>query len=455
MVDMQQYIIQNTLPVVIEKIKKNGRINSMNRLLSIIVLTAVIVSFLGGCAKVGKQEDVVKIEVAYWGSPEEIDIITSTIRNWEKDHPNIKVVLNHSGGGSSYESKILTRIVAGSAPDIIFAEVNIFTAFMGKGAFLNLTPFIERDTEISIDSFFPEVVDRFTVDGQLYCIPRDTAPFACVFYNKNLFDIVDIPYPSDDWTLNEMLEIAKKLTVRKGNRTTQYGFYSWCWMNFVYAFGGNIVDDVKNPTKFTLGKRESIDGIQFYTDLMNKYEVMPDATTLANKAMALNELFTSGKLAMYGSGIWESPKFRTIKTFDWDVAMFPKGPSGIRAFGTGGSGYCIYNKTKYPEEAWEVLKALSGPYGQGKLAESGLAQPANRTIAEGKDWALSPKKPKNKKMLNEAVKYVIYEPFTPKWREILDNVITKKLDLVYNGKEKMEDIAQQIDKHADSILHEK
>lgn len=454
MVDMRQYIIQNILPVVIEKIKEKGRINSMNRLLSIIVLTAVIISFLGGCAKVGKQDDAIKIEVAYWGSPEEIDIITTTIRNWEKDHPNIKVVLSHVAGGG-YESKILTRIVAGSAPDIMFAEVNIFTSFMTKGAFLNLTPFVERDPEILIENFFPEVVNRFTIDGQLYCIPRDTAPFACVFYNKDLFDMADVPYPSDDWTLDEMLEIAKKLTVRKGHRLTQYGFYSWCWMNFIHAFGGSIVDNVENPTKFTLGKRESIDGLQFYADLMNKHEVMPDATTLANVGMALNELFVSGKLAMYNSGIWETPQFRKIKTFDWDVAMFPKGPSGIRAFGTGGSGYCIYNKTKHPEEAWEVLKALSGSYGQGRLAENGLAQPANRTIAEGKDWALSPKKPKNKKMLNDAVKYAVYEPFTPKWREILDNVITKKLDLVFNGKEKMEDIAPQIDKHADAILHEK
>ncbi|MDD5644837.1 MAG: sugar ABC transporter substrate-binding protein [bacterium] len=425
----------------------------MSRIIISAAVIALLIFSFSGCAKVDKT-DVIKIEVAFWGAPEEKEIITETIKKWEKEHPNIKVILNHIAAGG-YSSKILTRIAAGSAPDIMFAEVNIFTSFMEKGAFLDLTPFINNDPLISIDDFFPEVVDRFRVDGRLYCLPRDTAPFACVFYNKSIFDAAEIPYPTDDWTLDEMLETAKKLTIRKGNSITQYGFYSWCWMNFIYSFGGSIVDNVKNPSEFTLNKPGSIEGIQFYSDLMNKYEVMPSSTALANIGMALWELFSSGKLAMYSSGIWETPQFRKISNFDWDVVMFPKGPSGIRAFGTGGSGYCIYKETKHPEEAWMVLKALSGAEGQIKLAEEGLAQPAMREFAEGPAWALSQKKPKNKKMLNGAVKYVIYEPFTPKWREIQDNVIMPNLDLVFNGKKKMAEIAPEIDKKANILLKEK
>ncbi|MBN2189886.1 MAG: sugar ABC transporter substrate-binding protein [Candidatus Aureabacteria bacterium] len=425
----------------------------MSRIItSIVAITLVFLSF-SGCAKIDKT-NLTKIEVAFWGSPEEKEIITETINKWEKDHPNIKVILNHIAA-NGYSSKILTRIAAGSAPDIMFAEVNIFTSFMEKGAFLDLTQFINEDPDISIDDFFPEVVDRFTIGGKLYCLPRDTAPFACVFYNKSIFDAAEIPYPKDDWTMDEMLETAKKLTIRKGNEITQYGFYSWCWMNFIYSFGGSIVDNVKNPGEFTFERPGTIEGIQFYSDLMNKYEVMPSSTALANIGMALWELFTSGKLAMYSSGIWETPQFRKISNFDWDVVMFPKGPSGTRAFGTGGSGYCIYKETKYPREAWLVLKALSGSEGQGKLAEDGLAQPAMRKIAEGPAWALSSQKPKNKKMLNEAVKYVIYEPFTPKWREIQDNVIMPNLDLVFNGKKKMAEMAPEIDKKANILLNEK
>jgi multiple sugar transport system substrate-binding protein len=146
-------------------------------------------------------------------------------------------------------------------------------------------------------------------------------------------------------------------------------------------------------------------------------------------------LFMQQRLAMFSSGIWETPSFRKIKNFDWDVVMFPKGPKGIRGFGTGGSGYCILKSTKHPQAAWQVIKALSGSYGQIKFAQAGLAQPANKQIAEGEYWALSDAKPLNKKMLNAAVQYTTYNPFHPKWRQILALVINTELDLMYNGQQ--------------------
>ncbi|MDD5067720.1 MAG: extracellular solute-binding protein, partial [bacterium] len=144
------------------------------------------------------------------------------------------------------------------------------------------------------------------------------------------------------------------------------------------------------------------------------------------------DMVMAGKLAMMRSGIWETPRFRNIKSFDWDVAMFPKGPVK-RAFGSGGSGYCIVRTTKHPEEAWEVLKALSGDYGQEMLARGGLAQPANMRIAGGEYWAKSPEKPLNKKMLNEAVRYTMYEPFNPLWQEAQSKYLGSALDMFFNN----------------------
>ena len=115
--------------------------------------------------------------------------------------------------------------------------------------------------------------------------------------------------------------------------------------------------------------------------------------------------------------------------------MFPKGPSGVRAFGTGGTGYCILQSSRHPEAAWEVLKALAGDAGHVQLAEQGLAQPANQRIAEGPHWAQSPLPPPHKRMLNEAVKYAVYEPFIPEWREIYELQVLPELDLVFNGQQ--------------------
>jgi ABC-type glycerol-3-phosphate transport system substrate-binding protein len=407
------------------------------RFITKILILVFISIFSFSTINCGKKEEIPEgktvIKVAYWGSPEEVEIIKATINEWQKDHPDIYVKLEHTPG-SDYVNKLLTRIAGGAPPDVAFMEVNIFVTFSEKNVFLDLRPLIENDPEFSLDDFFPEVVDRFRVNGGIYAIPRDTAPFACVYYNKNLFDQAGIPYPTDDWDWYNLLDKAQKLTkTDEQGRIIQYGFYAWAWQNFVYFNGGKVVDNVKNPTKCLLNQPRAIEGLQMFQDLFLKYKVSPTPTAMSNMGMGSNQMFMTGRLAMYASGIWETPVLRKITSFDWDIVMFPKGPKGKRGFGTGGSGYTILKATKHPKEAWEVVKALAADKGQIMLAETGLAQPANRKIAEGPYWAGSNKKPLNKGMLNEAVKYVTYDPFHPRWREIQDLYIYPQMDLLYNG----------------------
>lgn len=410
--------------------------------------------FLLGCSGGARQGGKVEIKVAYWGGPEEIEIFESLIDDWQKGHPEINVVLQHTPY-SGYMSKILTRIAGRAAPDIICSEVNLFTAFSDKDIFLDLKEFVKNDPEFSIDDFFPEIVERFTVKGKLYAIPRDIAPFACVFFNKNIFDEEGIKYPYDGWDWSEMLDKAIGLTKRgPDGRVQRYGFFAWAWQNFVYSNGGKLVDDVESPTRILLDDPQTLEGLQYFADLMNVHRVMPTSNEIKNLGMGAQQMFMAGRIAMFASGIWETPALRSVKDFDWDVAMFPKGPEGVRGFGSGGSGYCILNTTKHPKEAWEVVKALTCDEGQIMLAESGLAQPANRRIASGEHWAENSNKPSNKKMLNDAVQYVIFDPFTPKWREIQELYIGPEFDLLFNGEKTAKEAVAEILPKVNTVLHE-
>jgi multiple sugar transport system substrate-binding protein len=393
------------------------------------------------------------IKVAFWGSPDEIEIITDCLQDWEKAHPLIKIRFEHTPYGS-YETKILTRIAGKVAPDVICTEVNQFVTFATAGVLYDLSSYISKDKEFNIKDFFPEVIDRFTRDKKTYAIPRDTAPFACVFYNKDIFDKAGVSYPADDWNWNDLLEKAKTLTkTDNSGRIEQYGFYGWAWQNFVYGNGGNLVDDVKNPTMCKLNSPLALEGLQFYADLINKYKVMPTPVALDNLGMGVDYMFASGRLAMFLSGIWETPGLRNYD-FRWDVAMFPKNSKGIRRFGTGGSGYAILESSQHKSEAWEVVKALTAAQAQIQLAHKGLAQPARCDIAKGPDWATHPGLPENKKMLNEAVQYAVYDPFHPRWREIMSRYITPALELISNGQESPTSAIGKIIPKIDDLLKE-
>lgn len=428
----------------------------------ITVIAAAALWLLGGGAFIrglAGHKRAVEVRVAFWGEGEEKRIITQTVQDWQKKHPGIKVNLEHIPSG--YPEKIMSEVVGNKQPDIIFCEVNNFVTFYYKDILLDLTPFLKKDSSFKLNDFFPAAVARFKRNGKIYAIPRDTAPFACVFYNKDLFRKNGIPFPSDDWNLNELLGIAKKLTRDKSGRNAgeagfdkdsvvQYGFSGWAYLNFIYEFGGRIVDDPDNPKKCLFNEPAAVKGMQFSLDLAHRYFVSPTAEQMENTGQNPVQLFTSGRLAMFQSGIWETPNLRKSINgkFEWDVAMFPKGPAGIRAFDSGGSGYAILNATQHPDESWEVLKCLAGDEGQVMLADSGLAQPANMKIASGPHWAGDTRPPRNKKMLNDAVRYCRYLPFTPKWREADIQVIQPVLGRMAHGeagvKESMNEIAVRV-----------
>lgn len=422
-----------------------------NPMKKIIACTLISFFTLAGCGPITQSGGETEVKVAFWGSPEEIDIITHSISDWQAAHPKIKIVFEHTPY-TGYDSKILTRIAGGAAPDIIATEVDYFVTFASKDVLEDLNPYAQGDSEFSTADFFPTILDRFTVKGKMLAVPRDVAPFACVFYNKKLFDEAGIPYPTDEWTWDDMLRMARELTKKDASgRTVQYGFYGWPWQDFVYGNGGALVDDVNNPTKTLVADPKTIQGLQFYADLINLYQVMPTPVALSNLGMGIDLMFSSGRLAMFLSGVWETPGLRRYN-FDWDVAMFPKSSEGVRGFGTGGSGYAILKSSKHKKEAWEVVKALTGPKGQEQLAKRGLAQPSRVAVAEGETWAGDPAPPANKKMLNQAVKYINFSPFHPRWREIEEKYLEPKLDLIFNGKRTAAEVTKELAPLIDAAL---
>ncbi len=418
---------------------------------SFCVLLTIFV--LSGCgAPFQENTGVTEVKVSFWGTPEEIDIITEAISGWQKQHPEIKVIFEHTPY-TGYASKILTRIAGGAAPDIIATEVDQFVTFATKGVLEDLTPYIVADPQgFNKADFFPQVIERFAYRGKLFAAPRDIAPFACVYYNKKLFDERGISYPTDDWTWSDLLRLARELTKKDdAGNVTQYGFYGWAWQNFVYGNGGGLVDDVKNPKKLMLNTPEAIDGLQFYADLSNLYNVMPTPLAFRNFGMGADRMFANGRIAMFLSGIWETPQFRNYN-FDWDVVMFPKNDKGVRAFGTGGTGYALLRSSKNKKAAWEVIKALTGPEGQTQFAKRGLAQPARISVAQSDAFAGNSEPPLNKKMLNEAVGHVVFSPFHPEWREIEEKYISPKLDLIFNGKKKAAEALKELAPETDLLL---
>jgi multiple sugar transport system substrate-binding protein len=435
------------------KLDKGGLMKKFMKTLSSAII-AVIFCIIGtSCSKLGTS---VTLRCAYWGDTSEIEIIKNSVELFEKNNPGIDVKLERLPAGDPYTEKIMTQIAGGNPVDVMFVNAEQFYIYAKKGILLPLKSYVEKD-KFPVEKFYTKIIDKFTVDKDLFVLPRDIAPICVVFYNKDLFDAAGLKYPAADWTWDDMRAMAVKLTKKMADGTTVFGYADeWgVWDPFVLSNGGQYVDDLKVPKKCLLDSTEAIEGIQYRQDLIYKYKVMPSPSQLsAMGGVGAADLFIQGKAAMFLSGIWKTPYFRETVKSKWDAAMFPKSPKGKKGYLISGGGYSILKSTKHPDEAWKLLTYLSGEDGQKMLARTGLAQPANRTIAESADF-LDNKPPASKKFLLDAVNYGCFVPDTDRWQQALSAGVIPGLDKVWEGKKKAAEVMPVIAKEVTKIINEK
>lgn len=399
----------------------------MKKLLPVVAASLLLFS----CAP---KHDPNTIKFMFWGGTEEIKILADTVIRFQEENPGITVKPSRAPSGSFME-KLLTLIAADSAPDVIFVPVDNVAALGTKGALLDLKPFIEKDS-FPINEYYPGLNEAFSYKGKQLAIPRDIAPIACLYYNKKYFEEDGVGFPDESWKWGDMLAAAKRLTKTGPNgKITRFGITEdWnIWELWVLSNGGSYVDNQKNPKKLTLDSPEAAEAINYRRALMHKHRVMPGpAQSSQTGGAGTADMFVTGRTAMFVSGIWETPLFRQITEFDWDIALFPPGPKAGKNYRVpgGASGYGIIVKSKNPEAAWKLIKYLAGEEGLTNLAQTGLVQPAIMKIAESKVF-LDGQRPKNKKILLKTAEKCIFPPFTYEWEEIRISHVSPKLDVMW------------------------
>lgn len=399
------------------------------------------------CLGAGWGREPTTIRFQYWGGLEEIPSIERIVSEFNASHPDIRVIAQRAPGGGSYTQKLLVQVAGGVAPDVVFVEVEGIVPLVEKDVLVPLNPYLAETPNTRLEDYYPEVVARFTHNGHLYILPRDTAPVCVVYYNKALFDEAGIPYPLMDWRWDtdpervnrpgfdpdkDFLSICRRLTrVNARGRTVQWA-YSGPWTNFAYSTGARLVDNEQHPTRFLLTDPRVVRAVQLMADMQNKWGMAPRRVDVEGESTTAAELFIQGRLAMFTSGIWDSPTLRTIEGFDWDVAQFPRGPTGGRGWETGGSGYGITRDCRNPRAAWEFVRYIAGPPGQTILARNGRAQPALATLARSGVWRDEGKPLHKADVVNDAPRYAVYMPFTMAW-PAARTAMNNELDLVWSG----------------------
>jgi multiple sugar transport system substrate-binding protein len=361
----------------------------------------------------------------------ELNLYQQLINEFEASHPNISVSIDWLPW-DAYETKLTTGFAAGTPPDIFWLWINDMQYLASNNKLLDLTSYVQKDN-YNLADFFPVTLDAYKYNNGLYGIPRESSAIV-LYYNKDLFDAANIPYPDESLTFDKYLEISQKLTKKDGQgNIVQFGSYAMSdytslW-TVIWSNGGDVFDSTK--TKCVMNTPETTSAIQWMADLSNKYQVAPTAGQAGT--MNADQLFLSGKVAMYFSGRWSTMTLWNAKNAPkWDVAPVPALDPTKRTTRTSAGAYAAAKDSKHPQETWELLKFLTSKQAYEFLTKSGLIIPAYKPVANSDVFLQPGKDPANGKIFLDAMSYARFEPIGPFYPKVTD-VLNAGLGPVWDG----------------------
>ncbi|MFI9593919.1 ABC transporter substrate-binding protein [Nonomuraea sp. NPDC052265] len=336
-----------------------------------MALAAALAMTLAGCGSgtdtTATKSGKITISYAIWEKNDQPST-QKIIEAFQKKHPGVTVKLEITPW-DQYWTKLQTAATGGAAPDVFWMN-SLNVRMYAKGGVI--APFENADV-----SAFPQaIVDGYRYDGKLYGMPRDVG-LPVLWYDKELFDKGGVAYPTADWTWDDLRAAAKKLT---DPAKKQYGLLAPLWdqggfyPTMVQAGGHVISADGK---KSGFDEPGSIQGLEFWTDMINKDKVAPpaQATTDTNPV----QLFMTGKYAMYYGGSWLATTFKanTERGGKVDVAPLPKGPVQEAAILLGLAN-SVSAKSEHPAESAQFAQFLSSDEAEKILSDSGGASVSSR-----------------------------------------------------------------------------
>ncbi|MYL32174.1 extracellular solute-binding protein [Pontibacillus yanchengensis] len=424
----------------------------MKKWWSLLVLLVVGVLGLVGCTSSesgGEENDSEggQTEITYYSfsaTPNYEDVLADIVTAFEEENPNIKVNTELTAY-QDYFTKLQTRIAGGNAPDVFELNYENFVQYASKGTLADLSTMIEEDENFDPKQLNQEAFKAYQFEGKQYGMVESFSN-VLTFYNKDLFDKAGVDYPTEDWTWEDELAAAEKITDEENN---VWGTYAPVTMNEYFKIaaqnGGNLFDQDGNPT---VDKEENLEALNYMVDKVNESGVSPSPAEMSGQAPA--DLFLNGQLGIVHTGIWMFDAFKDA-SFEWDVAL--EAGNTQKAHHFFANGLAVSADTDKKEAAYKFAAFMSASEEVAKLrVENSWELPAitNEDILQP---YLEQTPPENRQAVFNALDTLVLPPAVDNWSKISD-VTNQEFEKALNGDKTTEDVLKTLQSEYEQILSE-
>lgn len=335
----------------------------MKKALALLLALAML---LGTCS-LASAENTVTITFGFWGDTPEANMKMQLAQNYMNAHPNVRIEFEYTDG-AGYLTKMQTWFSSNTTPDVFGVASDVLQSYINADQFENLAPYIEKDN--LTDAWNANTIKNTYTNakGEIVAIPFISKVFAMA-YNKTLFDAAGLSYPTDDWTVEEMLADARALTKGEGVDAV----YGLRWgvrpAEFYRNLYGTPVYDL------TTNEIHAADNVQFKKAVSLFADSIKEGLAPNETGGALSTGgFETGRFGMQLSATWDVATLLNMadSSFEWDIAMLPVDSElNQRMLSTyRGNGWCMSKTADNKDVCWDFIKYMTATEEAMKLAQA-------------------------------------------------------------------------------------
>ena len=153
----------------------------------------------------------VEINFLAWGDIADTPTWRVLADMYQERNPNVTVSITDvpDPGGGNFYAKLRTMIAGGTAPHVASAQGWEWQPFADDSVLAPLDPYIEAENFTAAYPDIKAITDSTFRGGKTYLVPLQIG-MMLMLYVKSHFDEAGLPYPTEDWTVDEFLDMAAK-----------------------------------------------------------------------------------------------------------------------------------------------------------------------------------------------------------------------------------------------------
>lgn len=309
--------------------------------------------------------------VPCWLAPDDDHLPIKTVfdgfrKKWGAERLNVRTAF---GKVSSIRQKLFLSLKTDAAPDIACVKVEWVPQLFAARLIRPLDKLLSKEQRLDI---IPSLRRAVTIDNKIVALPYD-ADVRVIYYRKDLFAKAGLKAPPSDWTWQELLDDAKKLTLdtNADGKVDIWGFgfpasrssktvFRWlCWF---YSCKGRFVWTRKGGRpELALSQPAKSIALKWYSQLVNESKVAPRSVCSYDQTSTFLGMAV-GSFAMTLGGSWEYRWFASRSRLGDKVgiAPIPRYSQGLASTPFCG-GWCYVILARSPERiraCWALLESL-------------------------------------------------------------------------------------------------